>query len=72
MLPTSRITFSPYPNDVKVLEQAVKDKLFVNVQTLIREIVGNWCADQRRDVRLNKMPAHHYSMRNADEYSDSE
>lgn len=68
---SDKITFSPYPNDVKVLEQAVKDKLFVNVQTLIREIVGNWCADQRRDARL-KMPAMHYSARNADDYADCE
>lgn len=67
-----KITFAPYVPDMPILEQVVKDKQFVNVQTLIREIVGNWCADQRRDVRLNKMPACHYTARNMDEYSDSE
>ena len=65
------ITFSLYPHDIKVLEKAVKDKMFPNLPALVREIVGNWCADQRRAVRL-KMPSHHYSQRNADEYSDCE
>ena len=68
---SNKITFSPYPNDVPLLEQAVKDKLFVSVAVLVREIVGNWCADQRRDKRLT-MPVHHYSTRNADCYDEVE
>lgn len=70
MLPT-KITFTPCPNDVRILEQAVKDKLFPNLPALVREIVGNWCADQRRDTRLH-LPAHHYTQRNVDDYSDTE
>lgn len=37
----TKYTFSAYPNDVPILERVVKEKQFVNVQTLIREIVGN-------------------------------
>lgn len=65
------ITFSPYPNDVKVLDAVVKAKQFQNVQALIREIVSNWCADQRRDKRL-MMPAHHYTSRGMDDYAETE
>lgn len=68
---SERITFSPYEPDWPILERVVKEKQFVNVQTLIREIVGNWCADQRRDVRL-KMPAHHYTQRGMDDYAEVE
>jgi hypothetical protein len=68
---TDRITFTPYPNDIPLLEQAVKDKLFVSVSMLVREIVGNWACDQRRDKRL-RLPAHHYTSRGADDYSEAE
>ena len=67
----TKYTFSAYPNDVPILEQVAKDKPFISVAFLIREIVGNWCADQRRDKRL-KLPSHHYSQRNAEDYSEVE
>lgn len=66
-----KITFAPYDADVKLLDQEVKEKGYVSVAVLIREIVGNWCADQRRDKRL-KLPSHHYSQRNAEDYSEVE
>lgn len=67
----TKYTFSAYPNDVPILEQIVKDQHFVSVSCLIREIVGNFCADKRRDKRLT-MPAHHYSRRGADDYTEAE
>ena len=67
----TKYTFSAYPNDVPILEQVAKDKQFISVACLIREIVGNWCADQRRDVRV-KMPAMHYTQRNVDDFTDVE
>lgn len=67
----TKYTFSAYPNDVPILEQVAKDKQFVSVAFLIREIVGNYCVDKRRDKRLT-MPVHHYSRRNADDYSEAE
>lgn len=68
---SDKITFSAYPNDVPILERVAKDKQFISVAFLIREIVGNWCADQRRDKRLAMSPAH-YTQRNADDYSEVE
>lgn len=67
----TKYTFSAYPNDVPILEQVAKDKQFISVAFLIREIVGNWCADQRRDKRL-RMPAHHYAQRGMDDYAEVE
>lgn len=67
----TKYTFSAYPNDVPILEQVAKDKQFISVACLIREIVGNWCADQRRDKRL-AMPAQHYTQRVVDDFADVE
>ena len=67
----TKYTFSAYPNDVPILEQAAKAKQFVSVAFLIREIVGNWCADQRRDKRMRMSPAH-YTQRNVDDYTEAE
>ena len=66
-----KITFAPYGADFKLLEQEVKDQGYVSVAVLVREIVGNYCVDKRRDKRLT-MPVHHYSRRNADDYSEAE
>lgn len=67
----TKYTFSAYPNDVPILEQVAKDKQFISVACLIREIVGNWCADQRRDKRL-AMPAMHYTARGTDDGWEAE
>lgn len=64
------MNFSPYPNDIPILEQVAKDKGY-SVSFLVREIIGNWCADQRRDKRL-RMPAIHYTARGGDDYSEAE
>lgn len=66
-----KITFAPYDADLKLLEQEVKDKQMVGLPSLVREIVGNWCVDKRRDKRLT-MPVHHYSRRHADDFADVE
>lgn len=71
----TKYTFSAYPNDVPILEQVAKDKQFVSVACLIREIVGNWCADIRQARRLGKhvaMPAQHYTQRVVDDFTDVE
>lgn len=67
----TKYTFSAYPNDVPILEKVAKDKQFISTAFLIREIVGNWCADQRRAKRL-RMPAVHYTSRGADDYTEAE
>lgn len=64
------MNFSPYPNDIPLLEQTAKDKGY-SVALLVREIVGNWCADQRRDRRL-RMPALHYTARGTDDGWEAE
>ena len=66
-----KITFAPYDADFKLLEQEVKDKQMVGLPSLIREIVGNWCVEKRASKR-HTMPVHHYSRRNADDYSEAE
>ncbi len=66
-----KITFAPYDADNALLDQEVKDKGYVSVAVLVREIVGNYCVDKRRDKRLT-MPVHHYSRRNADDFADVE
>lgn len=44
-----------------------------NVTALCREIVENAVADRRMRLRMGlEMPAHHYTARQADDYSDSE
>lgn len=43
------------------------------VTTICKELVENAVADRRMRHRLAlQMPAHHYTARNADDYSDSE
>ena len=66
-----KITFAPYDADRAILDQEVKEKGYVSVAVLVREIVGNYCVDKRRDKRLT-MPVHHYSTRNADCYDEVE
>lgn len=64
------MTLTPYPHDLPILERVAKEKGY-SVAFLVREIVGNWCADRRAEKRL-VMPASHYTQRVADDYSDSE
>ena len=68
---TDRITFTPYPNDIPLLDEIAKGRGHSSVAMLIREIVGNACADARRDKRLH-LPAHHYTARGMDDYSEVE
>ena len=70
-VPRKKLTFDPYPADWALLRQEVKDKGYLNESVLVREIVGNWCVDKRRDKRLT-MPVHHYSRRNQDDYTEAE
>jgi hypothetical protein len=70
-IPREKLTFDPYPADWALLRQEAKDKGYVSVAVLVREIVGNYCVDKRRDKRLT-MPVHHYSRRNADDFADVE
>lgn len=65
------ITFTPYEADSALLDQEVKDKGLVSVSLLVKEIVSVWAVDKRRDKRLT-MPAHHYSRRTQDDYTESE
>lgn len=69
--PREIVKFAPYDADWPILQQEVKEKGHVSVAVLVREIVGNYCVDKRRDKRLT-MPVHHYSRRNADDFADVE
>lgn len=68
---TDRITFTPYPNDIPLLDEIAKGRGHSSVAMLVREIVGNACADARRDKRL-AMPAMHYTARGTDDYTEAE
>ena len=68
---TDRITFTPYPNDIPLLDEIAKGRGHSSVAMLVREIVGNACADARRDKRL-AMPAQHYTQRIVDDFADVE
>jgi hypothetical protein len=50
-----------YPADLKILV-TVADERHMDLDALCRDIIGNWCVEQRAKVRL-AMPAHHYSAR---------
>ena len=54
-----------YPADLKILV-SVADKRHMDLDALCRDIIGNWCVEQRTQVRL-AMPAHHYSARTGEE-----
>lgn len=69
--PQEVVKFIPYDADWPLLQQEVKDKGLVSVSLLVKEIVSVWAVDKRRDKRLT-MPAHHYSRRNQDDYTESE
>lgn len=64
------MTLTPYPNDLPVLERVAKEKGY-SVAFLVREIVGNWCADRRAEKRL-MMPASHYVARNSGDEWEAE
>ncbi len=66
-----KIAFTPYDADWPLLKQEVKDKGLGSVSLLVKEIVSVWAVDKRKDKRLT-MPAHHYSRRNHDDYTDAE
>ncbi len=61
-----RITFVPYPADLPILEQLTHNEPGITVAVLVREIVGNYCADRRTTKRL-AMEAHHYTARSGDD-----
>lgn len=69
--PREIVKFTPYDGDWPLLKQEVKDKGLVSVSLLVKEIVSVWAVDKRRDKRLT-MPVHHYSRRNADDYTEAE
>ena len=50
-----------YPADLKILV-SVADKRHMGLDALCRDIIGNWCVEQRTQVRM-AMPSHHYSAR---------
>lgn len=43
----------------------------MTVALLCKQVIENYVVDRRADKR-RQMPAHHYSARNADDYSDVE
>jgi hypothetical protein len=65
-----KVTFTPYPADLPILESLIRNEPGTTVAILVREIVGNWCSERRREKRLT-MPAHHYTSR-GDDYADTE
>lgn len=66
-----KITFTPYPADITILEGLLSHEPGTTIPVLVREIVGNYCAEKRQAKRL-AMPSHHYSTRNGDDYTESE
>ena len=67
----TKVTFTPYPADLPVLEALTKNEPGTTIAVLVREIVGNYCAEKRMAKRLEMAPSH-YKSRSMDDYSEVE
>lgn len=67
----TKVTFTPYPADMPILEALTKNEPGTTIAVLVREIVGNYCAEKRMAKRL-EMPSHHYTTRSVDDYPEVE
>lgn len=57
--------------DLALLQRMTRSQPDCTIATICREIIGNYCSDKRMAKRLS-LPAHHYSVRHADDYSEVE
>jgi len=65
-----KITISLSEGDYLLVQEKAKQD-FTNAVSIAGQIISCWAADQRRDKRL-RLPAHHYTTRNVDDFADSE
>ena len=62
----TKITFTPSPADLAILEGLTRNERGTTVAMLVREIVGNYCAEKRMAKRLEMAPQH-YTNRSVEE-----
>lgn len=65
-----KLTISLSDGDYALLQEKAKQD-YTNATAIAGQIISCWAADQRRDKRLN-MPAHHYTTRVIDDFSEVE